>query len=378
MSYTAPDLSQVLTNEQTMNSRLTTCRNDLRTILTNEEIGYTEGDGIIPLIRKLPVPVLNKINVEMPVSFSTGDDLTVNVETEDTNNQVMAGVNVDLYRVYLTSSYSTKGAYLGQVTTDSQGVASATFEMPEDKQWFYIQARSGSVVGGCFGGYCNTIIDSSDVSISSLNSKLFSQHGEGSSSLLEIVDIDENDGFVDITLEKKHASEFSSSFAGIKLDGLGTFTKSSGNQMFAILEDTLNSSNTYWMGFGLAFTPDSWSTPKLVAAAKYMYGDGSGTYGFRQDCEGIQYMGSVDNGTPQVAGTQRLYFAGKSTFTAWVGDPYPDDPSVQYPNEFPRHGSYSWNLAYLGPSGNAYASIMFNFPDSSTYRTFRFYGAGVI
>ena len=89
-------------------------------------------------------------------------------------------------------------------------------------------------------------------------------------------------------------------------------------------------------------------------------------------------MGSVDNGTPQVAGTQRVYFAGRSTFTAWGGDPYTGDPTVQYPNDFSRHGSYSWNLAYLGPSGNAYASIMFNFPDTSTYRTFRFYGAGVI
>ena len=37
MSYTPPDLSQVLTNEQTMNSRLTTCRNDLRAILAKEQ-----------------------------------------------------------------------------------------------------------------------------------------------------------------------------------------------------------------------------------------------------------------------------------------------------------------------------------------------------
>ena len=378
MGYTAPDLSQVLTNEQTMNSRLTTCRNDLRTILTNEEIGYTEGDGIIPLIRKLPVPVLNKINVEMPVRFSTGDDLTVNVETRDTNNQLMADVNVDLYRVYLNSSYSTRGEHLGQVTTNSQGVASATFEMPEDKQWFYIQARSGNVVGGCYGGYCNAIMDPSDVSISSLNSKLFSQHGEGSSSLLEIMDIDKNDGFVEITLEKQHASAFSSSFAGIKFDSLGTFTKSSSNQMFAILEDNLNLTNTYWIGFGLAFTPDSWSSPKFASASKYMYGDGSGTYGFLQAIEGVQYMSSIENGTPQVAGTQRLYFAGRNSFTAYVCDPYTSDPTEQYPTGITRHGSNSWNMPYLGPSGNAYASIMFNFPDTSTYRTFRFYGAGVI
>lgn len=101
MGYTPPDLSQVLTNEQTMNSRLTTCRNDLRAILEKEEIGYISGDAIIPLIRKLPVPQLNKIEVEMPQSFSTGSDLTVNVKTIDTNNESMANVNVDLYRVYI-------------------------------------------------------------------------------------------------------------------------------------------------------------------------------------------------------------------------------------------------------------------------------------
>ena len=141
MSYTPPDLSQVLTNEQTMNSRLTTCRNDLRAILTKEEIGYTEGDAIIPLIRKLPVPQLNKIEVEMPLSFSTGSDLNVNVKTIDTNNESMANVNVDLYRVYLDPQWnSTKGAYLGQVTTNSRGIASTTIEMPQDKGWFYIQA----------------------------------------------------------------------------------------------------------------------------------------------------------------------------------------------------------------------------------------------
>ena len=378
MTFTSPDFSDVLANEQTMNSRLTTCRNNLRTILTAEEIGYTEGDGIIPLIRKLPVPVLDKINVEMPARFSTGNDLTVNIETRDTNDQLMAGVTVDLYRVYLTSSYSTRSVHLGQITTNSQGVASANVYMPEEKQWFYIQARSGNVIGGCYGGHCNTLINPSDISLATLTSSLFSQHGEGSSSLLEIVEIDDNEGFVDITLEKQDASEFSSSFAGIKFDSLGTFTKSTSNKMFTILNDISNSTNTYWMGFGLAFTPDSWSTPKLVAAAKYMYGDGSGTYGFRQDCEGIQYMGSADNGTPQAAGTQRLYYAGGNSFTAWVCDPYAGDPTAEYPSEFSRHGSYSWNLAYLGPSGNAYASIMFNFPDSTTQRTFRFYGAGVI
>ena len=69
MTFTPPDLSEVLTNEQTMNSILTTCRNDLRDILTKEEIGYTEGDGVIPLIRKLPVPQLASIKVYLVDKF---------------------------------------------------------------------------------------------------------------------------------------------------------------------------------------------------------------------------------------------------------------------------------------------------------------------
>lgn len=227
MTYTSPDLSQVLTNEQTMNSRLTACRNDLRTILTKEEIGYTEGDAIIPLIRKLPVPQLDKIEVSMSDSFSTGSDLTVNVRAIDTNDESMANVNVNLYRVYIDPEwYSTKGVYLGQVTTNSQGRASATVEMPSDKGWFYIQARSGNVVGGHFAGYCTTCINPDDLSLSSLQNSLFSTHGVGSSSLLEITDMDEGDGYVDISIEKQVGSAFSSGFAGIRFDSLGTFTKS--------------------------------------------------------------------------------------------------------------------------------------------------------
>lgn len=380
MGYTPPNLSQVLTNEQTMNSRLTTCRNDLRAILTKEEIGYTSGDAIIPLIRKLPVPQLNKIEVEMPQSFSTGSDLTVNVKTTDTNNDSMANVNVDLYRVYIDPEwYSTKGVHLGQVTTDSRGEASSTIEMPQDKGWFYIQARSGNVVGGHFGGYCTDCINAEDFSFSTWYSNLFSQHGVGSSSLLDIVDYDENEEYVDITIEKEHASAFSSSFGGIKLDSLGTFTKSQTNPMFAILEDTTNSNNTYWMGFGLAFNTDAWSTPILAAGAKFMYGDGSGEYGFRQVMEGIPDFGSNNNGTPQPAGNPRLFYAGGDwSYTACVYDEYASDPTAQYPSDIVRHGNHNWNMSYFGPSGNAKSSILFNFPDSSTYRTFRFYGAGVI
>lgn len=57
MPYNQPDLSEILANEQTLNTNLTLAQTRLRTILNEEEIGYTNGDGVIPLIRKLPVPV---------------------------------------------------------------------------------------------------------------------------------------------------------------------------------------------------------------------------------------------------------------------------------------------------------------------------------
>lgn len=73
MTYTAPDLSEILENEQTMNTRLSSCKNQLQSILTNEEIGYTSGDGIIPLIRKLPYPVPTSIELYGTKEFLTKD-----------------------------------------------------------------------------------------------------------------------------------------------------------------------------------------------------------------------------------------------------------------------------------------------------------------
>ena len=34
MTYTAPDLSEILENEQTMNTRLSSCKSQLQSILT--------------------------------------------------------------------------------------------------------------------------------------------------------------------------------------------------------------------------------------------------------------------------------------------------------------------------------------------------------
>lgn len=53
MSYTSPDLSTVLTNEQSLNSNLSSAQTKLRSILNHEDKSYSSSDGIIPLIRKL-------------------------------------------------------------------------------------------------------------------------------------------------------------------------------------------------------------------------------------------------------------------------------------------------------------------------------------
>ena len=44
MPYTQPDLSEILTKEQTLNTNLVTPQTRLRAILAKEEIGYTHGD----------------------------------------------------------------------------------------------------------------------------------------------------------------------------------------------------------------------------------------------------------------------------------------------------------------------------------------------
>lgn len=53
MSYTPPDLSTVLTNEQSLNSNISSAQTKLRSILNHEDKSYSSSDGVIPLIRKL-------------------------------------------------------------------------------------------------------------------------------------------------------------------------------------------------------------------------------------------------------------------------------------------------------------------------------------
>lgn len=61
MSYDAPDLSQILSNEETMNNRLISLKSQLQNILDDNTISYGFDEGIIPLIRKLPYPVPTNI-----------------------------------------------------------------------------------------------------------------------------------------------------------------------------------------------------------------------------------------------------------------------------------------------------------------------------
>ena len=53
MSYTSPDLSEILSNEQLMNTRLTSLQTLLRTILDDLDVSYTSSDTVIDLIRLL-------------------------------------------------------------------------------------------------------------------------------------------------------------------------------------------------------------------------------------------------------------------------------------------------------------------------------------
>lgn len=67
MSFTPPDFSQILANEQTMNSRLTILRSNLRTGLTNAGISYAETDTISQLIDRYEIlPIFQTISMSIP------------------------------------------------------------------------------------------------------------------------------------------------------------------------------------------------------------------------------------------------------------------------------------------------------------------------
>ena len=102
MSFTPPDLSQVLANEQLMNTRLTTLRNNLRTGLTNAGISYSQSDTINQLIDKYEI---------LPI-FQT--DVNVNPQTAGKLGTVYKMANISA----ASWSSANNGKYHVQYTND--------------------------------------------------------------------------------------------------------------------------------------------------------------------------------------------------------------------------------------------------------------------
>ena len=120
MPYTQPDLSEILANEQTLNTNLVTAQTRLRAILDTEEIGYTQGDGVIPLIRKLPVPVPTTIEWNCYDSWLTYSGPQTNKRSTDAYPVVRDQHGTSIPEVPITvrkkpisgGSWSNYGTYL--------------------------------------------------------------------------------------------------------------------------------------------------------------------------------------------------------------------------------------------------------------------------
>ena len=377
MTFTPPDLSQVLTNEQTMNSRLTTCRTNLRNILTKEEIGYTEGDGIIPLIRKLPVPQLASISVDMYNKFSTGASLPAVITAKDNKGHEMANATVNVYRIDTDEYGNAIVTSLGTVTTDSDGTATVNVPMPNDKGYFTVQARVGNIMGSDIGAYCTNALNADDISSSAFYSGIFYDTSAGGS--VEVMEAENwGEGYYEVYIDS-HAG-YAGNYFGIKFTGLGNFDKTTAknHRFLAILSESGTGTKTNYMAYGLVFNIDSWSNLGICAGAKYWYGDGTGTAGYRQEYVNISSMSSVDNGSPEPS-SKKFYEAKIESDYAYADiiDVYNNNPTVQHPEDYTRHGTWTFNPDNL-PSGTAYPSIIFNKSTSSSYRNFRIYGIGVI
>ena len=377
MSYTQPDLSQILQNETTLNNNLTTAQTRLRSILDKEEIGYTSGDGVIPLIRKLPVPELASINIYFENMFTTGANVNVEITTRDTNGDLMPNANVDMYRLDTTAWGQPVINSLGTITTGSNGKATLSVSPPSEKGFFYIQGRNDNIVGGQYGVYCTTAVNVEDLNYSNLNSGLFSANGRGSSSGFSIMEAEPDGNYMDVYLEAH--SGYSGNYFGLSLSNLGTYTTSEleGHKFYALMSDITGTTGR-WMGFGICANIDDWSNLRIGAGAKYNYGDGSGANGYRQVMENISpYGNSNDSDDLEPAGIKLYQVNCDGSFSPRVWDVYSGDPTVEYPDYFVSHGT--WNVTMLDfKTGTYEPSIIFNFPDRYSYRGFRIYGAGVI
>lgn len=115
MTFNPPDFSQILANEQTMNTRLTTLRNNLRTGLTNAGISYSQSDTINQLIDKYEI---------LPI-FKT--DLNVNPYTAGKLGTLYKMANISS----ATWSNANNGQYHPEYTSDT-----TQNQFPEDG-WYY-------------------------------------------------------------------------------------------------------------------------------------------------------------------------------------------------------------------------------------------------
>ena len=263
-----------------MNSRLTTCQSNLRSILTKDEIVYTQGDGVIPLIRKLPVPQLASLSVNMYNKFSTGANLPAVITAKDTDGNEMANVTVNVYRIDEGSYGDVVVTSLGRVTTGNDGTATVSVPMPNDKGYFTVQARAGNIIGKDIGAYCTTALNADDTSYSTFS--IFYDTSAGGD--VEVMEAENwGEGFVDV-VTSSHAG-YSGNYFGIKFTDLGSFDKTTvkDHRFIAILSDRGNGTKTDFMAFGLAFNIDSWTNLGICAGAKYWYGDGTGSAGYRQE-----------------------------------------------------------------------------------------------
>ena len=115
MSFTPPNFSQILTNEQTLNSRLTTLRSNLRTGLTNARISYNQSDTINQLIDKYEI--LPIFQTDVNVNPNTAGKLGTMYKLANVNNASWTSAN--------------NGNYCTGYTNDS-----TQNQFPEDN-WYY-------------------------------------------------------------------------------------------------------------------------------------------------------------------------------------------------------------------------------------------------
>lgn len=165
MTFTPPDLSEILTNEQTMNNKLSILQNDLRDILDTNSISYASSDGVIPLIRKLPVPVPSSIEWNCYTEWLTKDGPQTSQNgsaraypvVRDQNGSNIPNVPITVrkkpisggswsnYGTYLSSNEyvymypdSNKDGYIYEVYVTAKPSVSAQLSLPQ--YWFNYQS----------------------------------------------------------------------------------------------------------------------------------------------------------------------------------------------------------------------------------------------